>query len=265
VPTTPQGAATFKASAEAYDRYVGRYGSALAAGLLEAAEVGPGLRVLDVGCGPGALATRAASIVGPAQVAAVEPSPPFADACRERLPGVDVRVAAAESLPFADATFDAVLSQLVVNFLTDAPRGVAEMRRVAKPGGVVAACVWDYAGEMRMLRAFWDAAIAVDPEGAGALDESSMSYCTPEELEALWSAAALEEVRVSPLEVEASYSDFEDLWQPFTAGIGPAGAYCASISPARRSELRERLRTSLGDPAGPFTLTARAWCAVGRV
>jgi SAM-dependent methyltransferase len=255
----------FRASAEAYDRYVGRYGSALAAGLLEAAEVEPGLRVLDVGCGPGALAARAAGIVGPAQVAAVEPSQPFAEACRERVPGVDVRVAAAESLPFADATFDAVLSQLVVNFLTDAPRGVAEMRRVARPRGVVAACVWDYAGGMKMLRAFWDAAVALDPGGAGALDEGrSMRYCTPEELEALWSAAALEEVLVSPLEVEASYSDFDDLWQPFTAGIGPAGAYCASLDPARQEALRERLRAELGNPSGPFKLTARSWCVVGR-
>jgi SAM-dependent methyltransferase len=264
VPTTPEGAATFHASAEAYDRYVGRYGGALATRLLEAAEVKPGLRVLDVGCGPGALAARAASIVGPAQVAAVDPSQPFAEACRERLPGADVRVAAAESLPFSDGTFDAVLSQLVVNFLSDAPRGLAEMRRVAKPGAVVAGCVWDYAGEMRMLRAFWDAAIAVDPEGAGSLDESSMSYCNPEELGELWSEAGLDAVAVSPLEVEASYSDFDDLWQPFTAGIGPAGAYCASLDPARRESLRERLRVGLGNPAGRFTLTARAWCAVGR-
>jgi SAM-dependent methyltransferase len=253
----------FRASAEAYDRYVGRYSDGLAAALLEAAEVRPGLRVLDVGCGPGALAARAAQVVGPAQVAAVDPSEPFAEACRERVPGADVRVAAAESLPFPDGTFDAVLSQLVVNFLADAPAGVTEMRRVAKPGGMVAGCVWDYAGGMRMLRAFWDAAVTLDPETAGPLDEGAMRYCSPEELEALWSAAGLEEVRTSPLDVEASYADFDDLWQPFTAGIGPAGAYCASLSPERRTELRERLRAELGDPVGSFTLGARAWCVRG--
>jgi SAM-dependent methyltransferase len=258
-----ESAAMFRASAEAYDRYVGRYGDGLAAALLEAAEVRPGLRVLDVGCGPGALAARAAQLVGPAQVAAVDPSEPFAEACRERVPGADVRVAAAESLPFPDGTFDAVLSQLVVNFLADAPAGVTEMRRVAKPGGVVAGCVWDYAGGMRMLRAFWDAAVALDPETAGPLDEGTMRHSSPEELDALWSTAGLEELRTSPLDVEASYADFDDLWQPFTAGIGPAGAYCASLAPERQAELRERLRAELGDPAGPFTLRARAWFVRG--
>lgn len=255
----------FQASAEAYDRLIGRYSPSLAAELLQAAGISPGLRVLDVGCGPGALAAQAARIVGPAQVAAVDPSLPFAEACRSRIPGADVRVAPAESLPFADATFDAVLSQLVVNFLTDAPRGLAEMLRVAKPGGVVAACVWDYAGEMRLLRAFWDAAVAVDPDGAGPIDEGRwMRYSSPGELGALWSQAGLEDVEVTPLHVEASYADFDDLWTPFTAGVGPAGAYCASLDPARQDAVRERLRASLGDPSGPFTLTARAWCAVGR-
>jgi SAM-dependent methyltransferase len=267
VPAGPmEGAATFRASAEAYDRYIGRYSPALAAALLEQAGIAPGLRVLDVGCGPGALAAQAARIVGPAQVAAVDPSESFAAACRARLPGADVRVASGESLPFAEGTFDAVLSQLVVNFLTDAPGGVAEMRRVAKPGGAVAACVWDYAGEMRLLRAFWDAAVAVDPEGAGPHDEGhSMRYCNPEELEALWTEAGLADVEVTGVQVEASYTDFDDLWTPFTAGIGPAGAYCASLDPDRQAALRERLRASLGHPTGPFTLAARAWCAVGRV
>jgi SAM-dependent methyltransferase len=260
-----EGAAMFQASAEAYDRFVGRYGPALAAALLETAGVKPGLRVLDVGCGPGALTTGAARIVGPAQVAAVEPSQPFAEACRARVPGADVRVAAAESLPFEDGIFDAVLSQLVVNFLTDAPGGLAEMRRVAKPGGVVAGCVWDYGGEMRMLRSFWDAAAAVDPDGAGRVDEAAMRYCNPEELGALWAEAGLEAIEVSPLQVEASYADFDDLWTPFTAGIGPAGSYYAALDPPRQEALRERLRASLGDPTGPFTLSARAWCAVGRV
>jgi ubiquinone/menaquinone biosynthesis C-methylase UbiE len=260
-----EGAAMFTGSTEAYDRFIGRYGSALAGAMLETAGITPGLRVLDVGCGTGALAARAAQIVGPENVAAVDPSQPFADACRARIPDADVRVATAEALPFGEAVFDAVLSQLVVNFLTDAPKGLAEMRRVAKPGGVVAACVWDYAGEMRLLRAFWDAAVAVDPDGAGPIAEShTMRYSNPEELGALWSEAGLEGVEVSPLHVEASYTDFDDLWTPFTAGIGPAGAYCASLDHARQDVLRERLRAVLGDPTGPFTLTARAWCAVGR-
>jgi hypothetical protein len=139
------------------------------------------------------------------------------------------------------------------------------MRRVAKPGGIVAACVWDYAGEMRLLRAFWDAAMAVDPDGASPIAESHMMrHSNPEELRVLWSAAGLDDVDVSPLHVEASYADFDDLWTPFTAGVGPAGAYCAALDPTRQDALREKLRAALDDPTGPFTLTARAWCAVGR-
>jgi SAM-dependent methyltransferase len=172
-----------------------------------------------------------------------------------------VRLAAAESLPFEDGAFDAVLSQLVVNFLDDAAAGVAEMRRVTK--AVVAGCVWDYAGEMRMLRAFWDAAVALDPERAGPLEEGSMRNATPAELEALWSAAGLDDVSVTALEVDASYQGFDDLWQPFTAGIGPAGAYTASLDVSAQVRLRERLRHELGDPDGPFTLGARAWCVTG--
>jgi SAM-dependent methyltransferase len=253
----------FQGSADAYDRFIGRYGQGLAEAMLQTARVEPGMRVLDVGCGPGPLALQGARIVGPENVAAVDPSEPWVAACRERIPGADVRVAPAESLPFADVSFDAVLAQLVVNFLSDAPRGVAEMVRVAKPGGVVAACVWDYAGGMRLLRAFWDAVAAVDP-GAAERDEGRfMRYANADELGALWTDAGLGEVEVSPLDVEASYDGFDDLWTPFLAGIGPAGAYAASLGPDDRSTLREQLRATLGNPAGPFALTARAWCVRG--
>jgi SAM-dependent methyltransferase len=252
----------FQAPADAYDRFIGRYGPALADALLEVARVSAGMRVLDVGCGSGALAGQAAQLVGAANVAAVDPSEPFAEGCRARIPGADVRVASAESLPFDEGAFDAVLAQLVVNFMSDAPRGVAEMSRVAKPGGVVAAAVWDYGGGMRMLRTFWDAVAALDPDSAGK-DEGFMRYATPDELEALWSGAALDDVSVSAVDVEASYEDFDDLWTPFLAGIGPAGAHTVSLAPAGQEALREELRTRLGSPAGPFTLTARAWCVRG--
>jgi SAM-dependent methyltransferase len=253
----------FHAPADAYDRFIGRYGPALANAMLEAAGISAGMRVLDVGCGPGPLAAEAARIVGPGNVAAVDPSQPFADACRERVQGADVRVGPAESLPFGDDAFDAALAQLVVNFMSDAPRGVAEMARVTRPGGSVTACVWDYAGEMRLLRAFWDAAADLDPEG-GALDESSMPYSQPEHLEALWSEAGLADVEASALVVEASYDDFADLWTPFLAGIGPAGAYCVSLAPEQQAAVRERMHSLLGSPPGPFTLAARAWCVTGR-
>jgi SAM-dependent methyltransferase len=253
----------FRGPAEIYDRFVGRYSLALAAELIAAAGVQPEWRVLDVGCGPGALTSSLADLVGPEHVAAAEPSDVFAEACRSRVPGADVRVAAAESLPFEDGSFDATLSQLVVNFLTDAPQGLAEMRRVTRAGGVVAGCVWDYAGEMTMLRTYWDAALALNP---GAVDEATtMRFGQPAELEELWRGAGLEEVEVSPLVVEASYDDFDDLWSPFPTGVGPAGAYAAGLDEEGREALRTEYRRRLGDPSGPFTLSARAWCAVGRV
>jgi SAM-dependent methyltransferase len=255
----------FQGSGDIYDRFVGRYGVPLGDAMLEAAGVRPGMRVLDVGSGPGALAGQAAGLVGSANVAAVDPSEPFVESCRARLPDADVRVAPAESLPFDDDSFDAVLAQLVVPFMSDAPRGVSEMSRVAKPGvAVVGASVWDYAAGMRMLRAFWDAAATVDPESA-ALDEGRLlRYASPDELDALWSDVGLDDVETTALEVEASYDDFDDLWTPFLAGFGPAGAYAVSLEPDAQAALREQLRENLGNPDGPFTLTAKAWFVRGR-
>jgi SAM-dependent methyltransferase len=247
----------FQASGDLYDRFVGRYSPALGDAMLGFAGVRPGMRVLDVGCGSGALAGRLAEVTGGQRVAAVDPSEPFVEACRRRVPDADVRVASAESLPFDDGSFDLVLSQLVVNFMSDAPAGVSEMARVVKPGGAVASCVWDYADGMRMLRAFWDSARAADP---GAPDEGAfMRHATPGELEELWTSAGLEGVETAPLVAEASYDDFDDLWTPFLAGIGPAGSYTVSLDEQRRAALCDRFRTALGDPAGAFTLTALAW------
>jgi SAM-dependent methyltransferase len=253
---------SFSVSADVYDRHVGRYGRQLAAAQVDAAGVRPGDRALDVGCGPGPLTRALADLLGARNVAAVDPSPVFVRACRDRVPGADVRESAAESLPFEDDAFDVALSQLVVNFMRDAAAGVAEMRRVTREGGIVASCVWDYTGEMWMLRHFWDGALDVDPD---APDEArTMRYTTPVELRSLWEDVGLREVETQPLVVEASYDDFADFWLPFPIGPGPTGAYTASLEPDEQERLRQAVFTRLGEPAGPFTLTARAWFVRGR-
>jgi len=259
------GAATFLTAADAYDRHIGRYGSALAAELIQVAGVGRGQRALDVGCGPGALTQALATLLGPAAVAAIDPSPPFVAACRARVPGADVREGTAEALPWDDGAFDAVLSQLVLNFVEDPLRGVREMRRVGRPGAVVAACVWDYAGGMTLLRRFWDAALRVDPEGAAAHDEGRvMRFCAPDELRDLWSAAGLTDVTGGELSVSARYESFDALWEPLERGVAPSGAYAVALDPPRRAALRAELRRLLVAPTGPFTLAARAWWVAGR-
>ena len=261
----PRGAATFRTPAEAYDRHIGRYGRELARAFIAATEVRAGRRALDVGCGPGALSTELVALLGAEQVAAVDPSASFVDACRRRLPSVQVEVGSAEALPFDDAGFDYALAQLVLNFMTDPPAGVREMRRVTRRGGTVAAAVWDYAGEMTLLRRFWDAAVALDPAAADRDEGRCMPFCTPEELGELWSAAGLADVSVVPVVVAARYDGFEDLWQPLELGVAPSGAYAVSLDPEQRTALKEELRRRLGARADPFRLTARAWIATGRV
>jgi SAM-dependent methyltransferase len=256
---------TFCVPADAYDRWIGRYGPSLAAELIAFAGVEPGMQALDVGCGPGALAAALADRLGAPNVTGADPSEPFVEACRARLPGVEVVVAGAEALPFADDSFDAVLSQLVVNFMRDAETGVREMRRVARRDGVVAACVWDYAGAMTLLRAFWDAAREVEPDRGARADEGVMPWSGEGELADLWRAAGLRDVRFGQLIVSASYSGFDDLWAPLPSGVGPAGAFCLSLDDNRQASLREAFRRRLGVGGGPFELTARAWAVSGIV
>jgi ubiquinone/menaquinone biosynthesis C-methylase UbiE len=260
------GADTFRASAGAYDRLVGRYGPTLARALMGFAGVTPGMRALDVGCGPGALTVALADRLGPAAVRAADPSETFAAACRARVPGAEVVVAPAEQLPFPAAAVDVALAQLVVNFLTDARAGVREMARVTRPGGAVAACVWDYGEGMTLLRAFWDAAREVAPAPAAAADEAAvMPWCAKGELAELWRHAGLSAVRSGALVARARYAGFEDLWSPFPTGVAPSGAFCAALDDDRRAALRQALRRRLGAGDAPFELEARAWAVAGVV
>lgn len=253
-------------SAAAYDRFVGRYGPLLASALIDFAAVEPGMRAVDVGCGPGALAAALADRLGATNVSAADPSPPFVQACRARVPGIDVVEASAEDLTFADDSFDVALSQLVVNFMDDPGAGVREMARVTRPGGTVGSCVWDYGGEMTLLRAFWDAAREITPERAAAADEGVvMRWCGEGELAELWRVAGLDSVRFGPLVVSANYTDFEDLWSPLPTGIGPAGAFCKSLDQDQQTRLRSELRQRLEVGDDPFELTGRPWAVAGRV
>jgi SAM-dependent methyltransferase len=258
-----RGPATFRTSAEAYDRHIGRYGPALARALIEATNVSAGQRALDVGCGPGALTEVLSEVLGADRVTAIDPSEPFVEACARRLPAVDVRAGSAEALPFSDHSFDVTLAQLVVNFMSDPRAGVGEMRRVTRPGGAVAAAVWDYAGEMTLLRRFWDAAVSLDPDAADRDEGRSMPYCTPQELEGLWRNAGLREPAVSALVVDAQYGGFDDLWQSLEHGAGPSTAYATSVPHEHRARLRDELRRRLGVGEEPFQLTARAWGVIG--
>ena len=215
---------------------------------------------MDVGCGPGALTTHLVELLGPEAVTAVDPSDSFVDAARERHPGVTVERASAEQLPFADGAFDAALAQLVVHFMTDAVAGLREMARVTRDGGVVAACVWDHvAGGRGPLRVYWDAVHELDPDVPG---ESNLAGAREGHLAELLDAAGLDDVAESELTVRVEHASFEEWWEPYTLGVGPAGDYVASLDPERRAELRERCRAKL--PPAPFTVEVRAWCARGR-
>lgn len=249
---------TFDVAAEAYDRFMGRYSSQLAPQLAELADVHGGQRVLDVGCGPGALTAELVRRVGAESVTAVDPSAPFVAAAKARHPAVEVLQASAERLPFDDDAFDAALAQLVVHFMTDAVAGLRELARVTRPGGVVAACVWDHAGERSPLAGFWQAARGLDP---GVQDESLLAGAREGHLRELFVEAGLESVEEATVEASVELPSFEAWWEPFTLGVGPAGAYTGSLDDGARSRLRERCRELLPPP--PFTLHTTAWAARG--
>jgi SAM-dependent methyltransferase len=225
----------------------------------ELAGVAAGQRVLDVGCGPGALTAELVRRTGSGAVTAAEPSMSFAASVQERLPGVDVRLAPAEQLPFSDGAFDAALAQLVVHFMTDPVTGLREMGRVTRPGGVVGACVWDHAGGRGPLTAFWRAVRDLDQ---GAADESIMAGVREGHLAELFAQAGLCGTQVTTLTVRIRHDSFGKWWEPFTLGVGPAGSHVRSLTPARCAALRERCQQMLGE--GPVEISATAWAAISR-
>ena len=253
------------AAGDAYEPYVGRWSRLVAREFVAWLGVAGGAAWLDVGCGPGALSQTVLETADPAAVVAVDPSLGFLANARARLGG-PVRLAAADArrLPVADARVDVAVSGLVLNFVPDPAAAVAEMARVTRPGGRVAAYVWDYAGRMELIRRFWDAAVALDP-AAGELDEGRrFGLCRPEPLARLFRDAGLGAVAGRAIEVPPRFRDFDDYWTPFLGGQGPAPGYALALDEGRRAALREALRARLPVAAdGSIPLVARAWAVAG--
>jgi SAM-dependent methyltransferase len=254
-------------SGDAYDAYVGRWSRPVARRFVDWLAAKPGGRWLDVGCGTGALTEAVLRSARPSQILGVDPSPAHVEHARRQVDDdrAAFGVGDALSLPGPGGRFDAVVSGLVLNFVPGAAQAVAEMTRVAVPGGVVAAYVWDYADGMQLIRCFWDAAVALDP-AAGALDEGvRFPLCRPEPLAAVFRDAGLADVDVRPIDVPTPFRSFDDYWAPFLGGQGPAPAYAVSLPEDRRAALRDRLRATLPVAAdGSIDLTARAWAVQGR-
>ena len=246
-------------NADSYARFMGRFSEPLAPLFADLVEVPDG-RMLDVGCGPGVLTAELVRRYGVDRVDAIDPSPGFVAAARDRLPGVDVRQGSAEELPYADDAYGASYAQLVVHFMKDPVRGLAEMARVTQPGGLVAACVWDHGGGRGPLSRFWDAAADLDP---GAKSEASSPGSREGDLQRLLGEAGLVDVRGGELSVTIGLTSFEDWWAPFEEPAGSVGDYLATRSPEQIGELREHCRSLL--PEGPFELTVWTWVAFGRV
>jgi SAM-dependent methyltransferase len=248
---------TFNVTADSYARFMGRFSEPLAVQFAGVAGVRAGQQVLDVGCGPGALTAQLVERLGSGAVCAIDPSVSFVAAVRARFPEVDVRSGAAERLPFPDNSFDAALAQLVVHFMTDPVSGLAEMARVTRADGVVAACVWDHAGGGGPLATFWRAVHDIDPS---ARDETGLAGAREGHLAELCLAAGLDRIQSSSLTVEIRFATFASWWEPFTLGVGPAGAYVAGLDTDQQEVLRNRCFQLL--PPSPFRIAASAWCVL---
>ena len=254
------------ASGAAYEPYVGRWSRLVAREFLRWLAVPPGSRWLDVGCGTGPLSQTILEVAGPSLVMGIDPSEGYVAFAREQV--VDARasfaVGDAQALPAETATYDAVVAGLVLNFVPDPGRAVAEMARVTRPGGVVAAYVWDYAERMQLMRYFWDAAVALNPAALGLDEGRRFPLCKPEPLTTLFREAALGDVVARAIDIATDFRDFDDYWSPFLGGQAPAPGYAMSLDDARRAMLREQIRASLPiAPDGSIHLMAQAWAVRG--
>jgi SAM-dependent methyltransferase len=246
-----------------YEQYVGRWSRQVAPRFLAWLNIPSGRRWLDVGCGTGALCAAILDRCSPGLVAGVEPSDGFLETAKENLAGqAALHQGSATALPFSDASVDVVVSGLVLNFVPDQRAALLEMARVTSEGGTIAAYVWDYAGRMELMRVFWDAAVELDPVSAKLDEGLRFPLCRPEALEELFAATGLDKVEVAPIDIPTPFVNFDDYWQPFLGGQGPAPAYAMSLDEAARARLRDRIKERLPIAAnGAISLTARAWAA----
>ena len=250
---------------DAYEPYVGRWSRLVAVDVLRRLAPPAGLRWLDVGCGTGAVTSTILGHAAPAEVVGVDPSEGFLGYARRNSPSAAFEVGSATDLPFVDGRFDVVLSGLVLNFVPEPTRAAAEMARVTRPGGIVAAYVWDYADGMQMIRRFWDAAVDLDAGASPMVEGVRFPLCHPGPLRDLFQGAGLADVAVDPIDVPTRFADFDDYWNPFLGGQGPAPAYAMALTDEGRDALREHLRAQLPyEPDGSIALTARAWLVHGR-
>jgi SAM-dependent methyltransferase len=257
------------ASGDAYEPYVGRWSRSVAREFLAWLNLPSGRDWLDVGCGTGALSQSILDNASPHHVTGVDPSDGFISFARRAVTDqrATFRLGDAQDLPVADDCSDATVSGLVLNFVPDQAKAVCEMKRATRSGGIVAAYVWDYAGEMQMMRRFWDAAVALNP-AAATLDEGRrFPLCHPEPLVSLFQDAGLDDVAVRPIDVQTVFPDFDDYWTPFLGGQAPAPGYCMSLSEDRRDALREQIRRTLQPSGGEGSihLIARSWAVRGTV
>lgn len=249
---------------DAYERYMGRWSRLVAARFLAWLAAPADAEWLDLGCGTGALTQSILARSSPRSVVGIDQSAGFVAHARAAVadPRARFEVGEATRLPLGDASVDVAASALMLNFVPDRVAALREMRRVVRPpgrsAGLLSFYVWDYpGGGMGFMRAFWRAAVALDPAAAELGEGRRFPFCNPEGLTALCAAAGWPPVTVAPIEVETRFASFEDYWQPFTLGAGPAPGYCASLPEEKRAALKERLRQELGD--GPIAFTARAW------
>ncbi|MGW6789449.1 class I SAM-dependent methyltransferase [Streptomyces chartreusis] len=252
-------------SGAAYERYMGRWSRAVARRFLAWLDRPAGLRWLDVGCGTGALSALVTELHDPERVLGCDRSEAFVStAAAAPVRAAGFVVGDAMALPVRDGVFDVAVSGLTLNFLPEPPSAVGELTRAVRPGGQIAAYVWDYGEGMGFLHAFWTAATATDP-AAAALDEARrFPGCGPEALHRLWTDAGLDDVSTTPVEVPTLFADFADLWDPFRTGQGPAPGYVATLAPAARDRLRDALHARVPvAPDGSVPLTARAWAVRG--